>query len=113
MAKYMVLYNSSASASELMANATMDEMNSSMEEWKKWAAEAKEKVKFDFGLPLQVVSKVTPDEVTNSDNQASGYSTMEGDEETIVALLKKHPHLNREGASIDVLEMLPMPGLNT
>ncbi len=113
MAKYMVLYNSDASASELMANATPEEMKASMGEWIEWANEAKQKIKFDFGLPLQAVNKVTPIEVTKSENSASGYSTLEGEKDTILELLKTHPHLKRPGASIDVLEMLSMPGIES
>jgi hypothetical protein len=112
MSKYLVLYNSTLAAAELMANASPQQMNTSMAEWLKWRDEATKTIKVDFGLPLQAVSRVTPDGVTVSDNQASGYSIVEGEsKEVIVELLKTHPHLQRQGASIDVLEMLSMPGL--
>lgn len=112
MAKYMVLYNSTASASELMANASPEEMKASMAEWIKWKDQASKTANFDFGMPLQAVSRVTTDDVTDSDSQVSGYSIMEGDsKEAIMELLKSHPHLKRPGASIDVLEMLSMPGM--
>ena len=29
--------------------------------------------------------------------------------QTVLDLVKSHPHLKRQGASIEVLEMLPMP----
>lgn len=111
MAKYMILYNSNASASELMANATPEEMLASMNEWIAWKDEAIKTVGFDFGMPLQARSAVTMDGTTDSDSQVSGYSTMESDFDSITELLKKHPHLKRQGASIEVLEMLPMPGM--
>ncbi len=112
MAKYMVLYNSSASASELMANATPEEMQASMAEWMQWRGQAEKSFKVDFGMPLQAVCRVTATESTASDNQASGYSIVEGDsKDALVELLKSHPHLKRAGAYIDVLEMLPMPGM--
>lgn len=112
MAKYMLLWNSTATANELMANASSEEMKASMNEWIKWKDEADKTVKFDFGTPLQAVNRVTVDGVTDSDNQASGYSTVEGDsKEAILELLKSHPHLKRPDASIDVLEMLSMPGM--
>jgi hypothetical protein len=112
MAKYMVLYNSAASASDLMANASPEEMKASMDEWIEWRDEASKTAKVDFGMPLQAVSRVTTGGVTDSDNQASGYSTLEGEsKEAILELLQTHPHLKRAGASIDVLEMLSMPGM--
>lgn len=112
MAKYMVLYNSTASAAELMANASSEQMKASMEEWIKWRDEASQTIKVDFGMPLQAVSRVSPTGVANSSSEASGYSIMEGDsKDAIIALLQTHPHLKRQGASIDVLEMLSMPGM--
>jgi hypothetical protein len=112
MAKYMVLYNSTASASDLMANASPEEMKASMDEWMKWRDEASNTAKIDFGLPLQAVSRVATDGVTDSDSQVSGYSIVEGEsKEAIIELLQTHPHLKRPGASIDVLEMLSMPGI--
>lgn len=112
MAKYLVLYNSSATASDLMANASPEEMQASMAEWMTWKDEASKSAKVDFGMPLQVVSRLTAAGPSNSDNPASGYSILEGDsKEAILESLKTHPHLKRLGATIDLLEMLPMPGM--
>lgn len=112
MAKYLVLYNSPVSASERMANSSPENMKASMDEWIQWRDEAAKSVKFDWGMPLQATNRITPDGVTDSVNPASGYSEMEGDsKDEIIDLLKKHPHLKTEGATIDLLEMLPMPGM--
>jgi hypothetical protein len=112
MAKFLVLYNSDLSADELMAKATAEEMKASMKEWMAWADEAKKTAGFEFGMPLMAVSKVTKDGTKENESKVSGYSIMEGDtKETVIALLASHPHLKRSGATIDVLEMLPMPGM--
>jgi hypothetical protein len=111
MTKFMVLYNSEMSAKDTMASASPEEMKASMNEWIKWADEANKKVKFDFGLPLQIITRVTTSGETKSDNQASGYSMIEGDKDAILELLKTHPQLKQPGASIDLLEMLPIPGM--
>jgi len=111
MAKFMILYNSKASAAELMANATPEEMQASMAEWMAWKDEASKTVGFDFGMPLQAVNEVSNSGVAASDSRVSGYSTMEGDKDAVLELLKFHPHLKREGATIDVLEFLSMPGM--
>lgn len=112
MAKYLILYNSTAPASEVMAQATPEQMKASMEAWIAWKDEAVKVISFDFGMPLEAVTRITSDGVTDSDSHVSGYSIMEGDsKDTIIDLLKTHPLLQRPGSTIDVLEMLAMPGM--
>lgn len=112
MPKYMVLYNSSQSATQAMAEATPEEMKASMNEWIAWKDSLSSELKFDFGLPLQAVNKITADGVSDGESQVSGYSTIEGEsKEAVIETLKNHPHLKRPGASIDLLEMLSMPGM--
>ncbi len=113
MAKFMVLYSSTVPASEVMANSTPEEMKASMEQWMAWREEAQKTVKaVDFGTPLQSVSHLSSDGVTEGANQTSGYSIIEGEsKDAVVAVLTTHPHLQRSGNSIDVLEMLSMPGM--
>src|SRR5579859_7080103 len=111
MAKYLILYNSKLSAKDLMSNSTPEEMKAGMDEWMKWKDEAVKTVKFEWGLPLQAVGRVTTSGVINSNNQASGHSIMEGEKEAIMKLLQSHPHLKRPDSTIDVLEMIPMPGM--
>jgi hypothetical protein len=112
MAKFMVLYSSPVSASDLMTNATPEQMKASMAEWIEWRDTVRAKANVDFGMPLQPVSKITPQGVTDSTCQVSGYTIIESDsKETVISLVQSHPHLKRPGASIDVLEMLPMPGM--
>lgn len=109
----MVLYNSTLSASETMANATPDEMQTSMTEWIEWQNQANTKVKIEFGLPLQAVSNVGPAGLSESASLVSGYATADAEsEDALLEILKTHPHLKRQGATIDVFEMLSMPGLN-
>jgi hypothetical protein len=111
VAKYMVLYKSSSSASELMAKATPEEMKASMVEWIKWKEALDDSIGFEWGMPLQAESEITPSAVLDSKSTVSGYATMEGDKDAVIDVLKSHPHLKRDGASIDVLEMLSMPGM--
>lgn len=112
MPRFLILYNSDLSADELMANATPEEMNASMQEWMNWAEEANKTAGFEFGMPLKSAATVKNAGVSECDSNVSGYSIMEGDTKgAVTALLSSHPHLKRSGASIDVLEMLPMPGI--
>jgi len=113
MAKFMILYCSNASASDVMANASPEEMQASMGEWIQWKENASQSFKVDFGMPLQAVGRISADGVSESDSKASGYSIIEGgSKEGLMGVLASHPHLKRQGNWIDVLEMLPMPGLD-
>lgn len=112
MAKYMVLYSSSQPASEQMANASMEEMQASMANWTKWRDDASENFEIDFGLPLETVGRVTSQGISNETSQISGYAIIDGEsKDAVLELIKTHPHMNRPDASIEVLEMLSMPGL--
>ncbi|MES2213002.1 MAG: hypothetical protein V4490_07715 [Pseudomonadota bacterium] len=111
MAKYMVLYSSTNDARELMAQASAEEMQASMQEWIRWKESLAASIGFEWGLPLQADSEITPTAVQASHSTVSGYATMEGEKDAITEALKTHPHLKRDGASIDMLEMLTMPGM--
>jgi hypothetical protein len=111
MAKYLILYQSSASARELMASATPEEMQASMKEWMVWKDSLPKALTFEWGMPLQPVHEITNENVGSSNSTASGYAIMEGEKDEITEVLKSHPHLKREGATIELLEMLSMPGM--
>lgn len=113
MPKYLILYQSERTASEVMANSTSEQQKASMEKWIKWKDEVIKKVKFEFGMPIQVVTSISKSGETTSQNKAGGYSFMEGDKDTVVDVLKTHPHLDSPGNSIDVLEELPMEGIDS
>ena len=108
MTKFMVLYRSSTSARDQMANATPEQMKAGMEAWMQWAAKAGDAV-VDLGAPL------TPAHIGPGSSDAgeiSGYSIMQADSaEALGGVLDGHPHLSMPGNSIEVLEMLSMPGM--
>jgi hypothetical protein len=111
MPKYLMLYNSNTSASDRMAQATSEQMQASMGEWIKWKEGAEKSTKFEFGMPLQVAAKVAGDQVGSGETKVSGYSFIEGDKDTVLAQVKSHPHLKEAGNYIELLEVMPMPGL--
>lgn len=113
MPKYMILFNAPEPAKEQMARSTREQMQTSMAAWLAWKDEAEKTVGFAFGNPLQAVARVTPTEAGESDNQASGYAMIEADsKELVVEVLRNHPHLQRDGATIDILEVVTMPGIS-
>jgi hypothetical protein len=108
--RFLVLYNSSVSVREQMASATPEQAKAGMEAWMAWAQKAGEAV-VDLGAPVQAGARITSNGAGAGDSQANGYSILQGDSpDDINALLENHPHLLMSGASIDVFEMLPVPG---
>lgn len=113
MAKYMVLYSSTMKASEVMASATPEQMKASMDEWMAWREAASKVAEVEFGMPMQAISRIDQDGVTDSSSQVSGYALAVCDsKDALLEVLKSHPHLKRTESSIDVFEMLSMPGLD-
>lgn len=112
MPKYLILHNATEAASDIMAESTPEEMQDSIATWIAWKEQADKTITFEFGMPVQAVARVTTDGEVVSDNPASGYSMIEADTKAdVIAALRNHPHLQRAGTSMDILEVLPMPGL--
>jgi hypothetical protein len=109
MTKYLLLYRSSVSAADQMANATPEQAQAGMDAWMSWAGRAGSAIT-DMGSPTQGVATVG--EGSTDPSTVGGYSLMEaGSVDELRALLDGHPHLMMDGASIEVLELLPVPGM--
>jgi hypothetical protein len=107
----LVLYNSSVPASEQMASASPEQAKAGMEAWMAWAQKAGDAV-VDLGTPIQATARISADGASGNSSQASGYSLLQASSrDDIDALLADHPHLKMPGASIDVFEALPIPGM--
>jgi hypothetical protein len=109
MTRYLLLYRSSVSPGDQMANASPEEAQAGMEAWMKWAANAGESL-VDLGSPLASVAKVGKSGSAGS--FIGGFSIMQSDSpDGVTRLLDGHPHLMGPGDnSIEVLEFLPIPG---
>jgi hypothetical protein len=101
MAKYMILYCSSESARDMMTNATPEQMKAGMDAWMTWAGKA----------PTAHATHAGPGSLPGAE-EITGYSILQADSTAAVtAVLDGHPHLDMPGNTIEVLEMLPMPGM--
>ena len=93
----------------MMANASPEEMQAGMDAWMGWARDAGPALA-DFGAPLDAIRRFGPGGPSGDDNVV-GYSFVEADSaEAAGGILERHPHLDVDGNSIDVLELLPTPG---
>ena len=99
MSKYLVLYRSSTSARDQVANATPEQAQAGMEAWQAWAQRAGSAL-VDLGAPLDGDADVTGFSIVQADSRAA-----------IEELLADHPHRHAPDARIDVLEFLPLPGM--
>lgn len=111
MKKFIVLYLSSVSASEQMSKVSPEQMKAGMDAWMTWAKKAGNAI-VDLGSPLGNPFKLVDGSRAPSDGKVSGFSILQAESaKAIEGLLKGHPHFKAPGASIEVLEFLPMPGM--
>jgi hypothetical protein len=108
MAKFMILYRATMSVRDQLANATPEQMKAGMDAWMVWAGKAGDAV-VDLGTPLAPTTHAGTAAAGGDD--VCGYSILQAaSAQDVTNLLDGHPHLEMPGASIDVLEMLSMPG---
>jgi hypothetical protein len=92
-----------------MANATPEEAKAGMDAWMTWAGKAGSAV-VDLGAPLMHGTHVGPGSAAAGD--IAGFSILQADSLSAVeAVLDGHPHLHMPGGSIEVLELLSIPGM--
>jgi hypothetical protein len=109
VSKFMILYRAQASAREQLANATPEEMEAGMEAWRTWASKVGYAIT-DLGSPLAHTTHVGPGAA--STDGVAGYSILEaGSADEVETILDGHPHLAMPGASIEILEIIPMDAL--
>lgn len=112
MSKFFVLYLAPVSAIEqMMANSTPEQMKAGMNAWMTWMNDHKKSLA-DMGAPLGKTKRVTAAGVSSVKNEVTGYTIVEADsDEAAAKLLVGHPHLSVPGAYIDVLAVMPIPGM--
>ena len=78
-----------------------------------WASSAGEAL-IDPGAPLGPAKTVTAVSVSDgpADGPANGYSIVQAEShEAAAALFANSPHLTMPGATVEVMEIMPMPGM--
>jgi hypothetical protein len=111
MTKFLVLYQSTVSAAEQMKHGTPAQAKAGMDAWMAWAGRTGKGL-VDMGSPVAATAKVTPSGPGASQSQVGGYSILQAEsKEALLQTLNNHPHFMAPGASIEVFEFLPMPGM--
>jgi hypothetical protein len=108
MKKFLVLYRSPVSAQEQMAKASPQQAKAGMDAWMQWTGKSGHAI-VDLGAPTQSVAHLNGGALSG---HIGGYGVVQAETaDAAKALFDGHPHLMMPGASIEILELLAMPGM--
>jgi hypothetical protein len=108
MKKFLVLYRAPISAQEQMSKAPPDMAKKGMEMWMEWGKRAASQI-VDMGAPTMTCATLGGSPAAGF---VGGFSILQGENvDHVKKALDGHPHLMMPGATIEVLEFLPMPGM--
>jgi hypothetical protein len=113
MKKFMVLYMASkAEFEKMMKNSTPEQQKKGMEAWMKWMNENKTSL-VDGGAPLGKTQRVDSNGASDTKNEIGGYSVVQAETHDAATKMfgKEHPHLQVPGAWIEIIEIIPVPGM--
>jgi len=112
MKKFLVLYKAPTSAFEQMKNATPEQQKAGMDAWMGWSKKAGPQI-VDMGAPLGKSVKVAKGgNVMSNANDLGGYSILQAEsKEALAETLKDHPHFMMPDGSIEIVEVMPVPGM--
>jgi hypothetical protein len=110
MKKFLVLYKSPASAFEQMKKATPEQQKAGMDAWMAWSKSAAASI-VEMGAPLGKSLRVTKESTSPTTNDLGGFSILQAEsKEALAETLKGHPHFMMPDGSIEVVELMPIPG---
>jgi hypothetical protein len=111
--KYMVLYMAPGTAfAKMMKESTPEQQKKGMEAWLKWMNKHKKSL-VDGGAPLGKTKRVDAKGAANAKNEIGGYSIVQAQSHDAAAKMfgKDHPHLQIPGAWLEIVEIMPIPGM--
>ena len=99
-----------AAMEQMMRDMSLEDMKKEMAIWESWMNENKTFL-VDGGDPLGKTKQVTPSGIVDVKNEIGGYTIVQAESHEAAARLfgPDHPHFNLAGATIDVMEIVPMP----
>ena len=113
MKKFLVLYKASTEAfQQMMKTATPEQQKAGMDAWMSWSTRAGSSI-VDMGGPLGKSLRVAKGgAVSPITNDLGGYSIMQAEsKEALAASMKEHPHFAMPDSSIEIVELMPIPGM--
>jgi hypothetical protein len=111
MKKFLVLYKAPTASFEQMMKATPEQQKAGMDAWMAWSKKAASSI-VDMGAPLGKSLRVTKNGGSPTTNDLGGYSILQAEsKEALGESLKGHPHLMTPDGFIEVVEVMPIPGM--
>ncbi len=113
MKKFMVLYMASGAEFEkMMKTSTPEQQQKGMVAWMAWMSANQASI-VDGGAPLGKTKRVDAHGASDTRNDIGGYSIVQAESADAAAKLfgKEHPHLSMPGAWIELVEIMPLPGM--
>ena len=97
---------------KMMKNSTPEQQKKGMDAWMKWMNENKTSI-IDGGAPLGKTKRVDSNDASNMKNEIGGYSVVEAETHDAATKIfgKDHPHLQMPGGWIEIVEIMPLPGM--
>ena len=94
-----------------MKKATPEQQKAGMDAWMAWSKKSAAAI-VDMGAPLAKSLRVTPAGATPVTNDLGGYSILQAEsKEALAETLKEHPHFMMPDGFIEVVELMPVPGM--
>jgi len=111
MKKFLVLYKAPLSSFEQMMKASPEQQKAGMDAWMAWSKQASSLI-VDMGGPLGKSLRVTKTGSSPTSNDLGGYSVLQAEsKEALAESLKGHPHFMTPEGVIEVVELMPIPGM--
>ena len=112
MKKFLVLYYSSSTNMEQMSGSTPEQMKAGMDMWMQWAGKAGSSI-VELGAPLGEAATFDAKGGHQSARATlGGYSVLQAESmAAMTKVLEGHPHWHAPGASIEVHELMAVPGM--
>ena len=111
MKRFLVLYKAPTSAFEQMRKATPEQQKAGMEGWMAWSKKAAGSI-VDMGAPLGKSLRVAKGGASPTTNDLGGYSILQAEsKEALAETLKGHPHFIMPEGFIEIVEVMPVPGM--
>jgi hypothetical protein len=111
MKKFLVLYKAPTSSFEQMMKASPEQQKAGMDAWMTWSKKASASI-VDMGGPLGKSLRVTKTGAAPSTNDLGGFSVLQGEsKEALAESLKEHPHFMMPEGFIEIVELMPIPGM--
>lgn len=111
MKKFLVLYKAPASGFEQMKSSTPEQQKAGMDAWMAWGKKAAASI-VDMGAPLGKSLRVTKGGSSPAANDLGGFSILQAEsKEALADTLNGHPHFMTPEGFIEVIELMPIPGM--